>query len=73
VETLLAALAVNRTRRSSPVRKFGADAGLLARLVIIFNWQQRSRLCHQRQRSLPQILILIVIIILIKPGDYDYQ
>src|SRR5277367_2536850 len=51
VETFCAALAVSFTRRSSPVRKFGADVGLLARLAIIFNCQQGSRLCHQRQRN----------------------
>src|ERR1019366_238940 len=50
VETLLAALAVSLTRRSSPVRKFGADVGLVARLAIIFNLQQDSRLCRQGQR-----------------------
>src|ERR1035438_9166981 len=51
VETLLAALAVSLTSRSSPVRKFGADVGLLARLAIIFNCQQGSWLCHGRQRG----------------------
>src|SRR6185436_16111564 len=52
VETLLAALGVSLTSRSSPVRKVGAFVGLLARLAIIFDWQQGSRVWHQRQRGL---------------------
>jgi len=32
------------------VRKFGAVVGLLARLAIIFNWQQGNCLCYERQR-----------------------
>jgi hypothetical protein len=54
VETLFAALAVSFTRRSSPVRKFGADVGLLARLAIIFNCQQGSCFKADRQRAVKQ-------------------
>src|SRR5277367_916980 len=52
VETFCAALAVSLTRRSSPVRKFGAAAGLLARLAIIFDSHQCSCLHRQGQRML---------------------
>jgi hypothetical protein len=44
VETLSAAFSVSFMSRSSPVRKFGAAAVLVARLAIIFDWQQGSRI-----------------------------
>src|SRR5476649_2061407 len=71
VETLLAALAVSLTRRSSPVRKFGADVGLLARLAIIFNSQQVSRSHAHRQRVLTDFLRIEFFLVIIHDAMED--
>src|SRR5476651_1929773 len=49
VETFSAAFGVSLTSRSSPVRKFGADVGLMARLAIIFDSHQGSHVCRGNQ------------------------